>query len=376
MRIVTIIVAAIILIPLTSSGFTGSGIIANAEAASACKGDWQPVVWNSTMQRVAEVPFSWNNYYDYYYYEDDGYGNSNSKNQEDYPLSPELPHMYQYNRNIEWLSPLTGDYSTSMLVGNDSVGALRFNLSSAHRTTFCVTLTELNDGEETSIDGDVYLMTATQYRSYAEAYSRSHNQQDWWGEVEDTLKNIDPEWRSFDILGWRTYRDAHEYENVDDIALSVSLDGPEYYSNFFGGSGWEHFYLVVDTWDNSHDSDANAPDSIVHADVSIVTTKRTFVLPAWTVSIAFIGIVGALMVAPILVNRKYMGAGLGETQEELVPSLEMAPTLQPDGQPIEHPDKVQQVMQQQEIQQQITQQQMAQQQALQQQALQQQIGQQ
>ena len=66
MRLVTILVTMLILIPLTSSGFTGGGIISNAQAASACSGDWQPVVWNETIQRVAEVPFQ-NTYNDYYY---------------------------------------------------------------------------------------------------------------------------------------------------------------------------------------------------------------------------------------------------------------------------------------------------------------------
>ena len=70
MRLVTILVTMLVLIPLTSSGFTGGGIISNAQAANACSGEWQPVVWNETMQRVAEVPFQ-NSYNDYYY--DDEY---------------------------------------------------------------------------------------------------------------------------------------------------------------------------------------------------------------------------------------------------------------------------------------------------------------
>ena len=173
--------------------------------------------------------------------------------------------------------------------------------------------------------GDVYLMTTNQYGSYTQSYSRSHGDYGWWEDIEDTLKNMDPEWRSFDVLGWRTFRDAHEYENMDEVAMSVSLDGPEIYHSMFGGENWEDFYVVVDTWDNSHDSDADTPNNIVNADVSIVTTLRSFILPPWTVSIAFLGIVGCMMVAPIIVNRKYMGAGLATKQEELVPSLEIPP---------------------------------------------------
>jgi len=320
---VTIFVAILILIPLTSSGFTGGGIISNAQAANACSGDWQPVVWNESMQRVAEVPFNWN--YNSYYYDDD-YNDEDSNMKDDYPLSPEQPYMYQ-NWNREPLLPLTEDYSTSMKVGNDSVGALRLNLSSDYRTTICVTLTHLVGESIVPAIGDVYLMTSNQYGSYAESYSMKHNEWDWWGDFEDSLKNIDPEWRSFDIWGWRSYRDAHEYENTDEVALSISLDGPEYYQSLFGGDSWEDFYLVVDTWDNSHDSDADVTNKITHADVSIVTTLRSFVLPPWTVSIAFLAIVGSLMIAPIVVNRKYMGAGLGVKQEELIPSLEIPPAI-------------------------------------------------
>ena len=323
MRIVTIFVAILILIPLTSSGFTGGGIISNAQAANACSGDWQPVVWNESIQRVAEVPFSWNNY-GYWDYENDEEVWV-EHNQDDYPLSPEQPYMYQDAWNKEPLLPLTEDYSTFMKVGNDSIGALRMNLSSNHRTTICVTLTHVVGETIVPAIGDVYLMTTSQYDSYTEAYSMYHNEWDWWGDFEGELKNIDPEWRSFDIWGWRSYRDAHEYEQIDEVALSVSLDGPEIYRSIFGGDNWEDFYIVVDTWDNSHDSDAETPNKIVNADVSIVTTLRSFVLPPWTVSLAFLGIVGSMMVAPIIVNRKYMGAGLGVKQEELVPSLEVPP---------------------------------------------------
>ena len=335
MRLVTILVTMLVLIPLTSSGFTGGGIISNAQAANACSGEWQPVVWNETMQRVAEVPFqnSYNDYYyedEYYYEEENKPSESENNDQENYPLSPEQPYMYQNNWQNNALMPLTEDYSTFMKIGNDSVGALRLNLSSDHRTTICVSLTHLVDDDIVPAFGDVYLMTSSQYDSYSQSYSRSHGGFNWWEDVEDSLKNIDPEWRSFDILGWRTFRDTHEYENTNEVAMSVSLDAPEIYSSLFGGTNWEDFYVVVDTWDNSHDSDAEAPNKIVNADVSIVATLRSFVLPPWTVSIAFLGIVGCMMLAPIIVNRKYMGAGLAPMQDELVPSLEIAPEITPE----------------------------------------------
>ena len=102
------------------------------------------------------------------------------------------------------------------------------------------------------------------------------------------MSDIPPEWRSFNFLGWKTYRDAHQYENTDKINFALSLDGPEVYTGLFGDADWEEFYIVIDTWNNVHDNDASAPEAIVAADVTIITTERTFILPNFTVSLVFL----------------------------------------------------------------------------------------
>jgi hypothetical protein len=132
-------------------------------------------------------------------------------------------------------------------------------------------------------------------------------------------------------LGWKSYRDAHEYENVNSVNFALNLDGPEVYTSLWGDSNWQDFYIIVDAWDNIHDNDADAPGVTVAADVTIVTTSRSLVLPPWTVALAFMGLILGALIAPFIANAKYMKAGMApkHANEVLVPSLENAPELPP-----------------------------------------------
>ena len=81
---------------------------------------------------------------------------------------------------------------------------------------------------------------------------------------------------------------------------------------------------MVDAWDNSRRGDAGVQDKILAADVSISTVERSIVLPNWTVSITFFVFFMSIMLAPVLINRRYMNAGLEpqvETEKQLMPSL-------------------------------------------------------
>ena len=139
-------------------------------------------------------------------------------------------------------------------------------------------------------------------------------------------------------MGWKSYRDAHEYENVNSVNFALNLDGPEVYTSLWGDSNWQDFYIIVDAWDNIHDNDADAPGVTVAADVTIVTTSRSLVLPPWTVALAFMGLILGALIAPFIANAKYMKAGMAPKQanEVLVPSLENAPES-PPLQPAMHP---------------------------------------
>ena len=81
---------------------------------------------------------------------------------------------------------------------------------------------------------------------------------------------------------------------------------------------------MIDAWDNSRRGDAGAQNKIIAADVAISTVERSIVLPNWTVSIVFFVFFAAIIMAPVLINKRYMGAGLEpsvEAQKQLMPSL-------------------------------------------------------
>ena len=318
-----------------------SPTVAPVQAASACEGDIASTGWNTTVQRHALVPFDrpWQSMW---MFEDEG----RDKGEEDGPvmsgeetgefdpaLHPEESWMYTASGPLTTLRPLEEGHYITMEVGNDSVGALRLNLSSNHRTTFCVSLfTTVND-EQVAAKGDIYLMTSSQYERYEEAYWMMHGGW-WWDDIDvaggdsDVLSDIPPEWRSFNPLGWQTYRDVHQYQSRSEATFSLSLDGPEVFSSFFGDDEWEDFYLVIDTWDNTRDNDAQPLSNVVVADVTVLPEERTAIFPSWTVPLVLFGLLIGLVLAPVLLNKRYLEAGLGADPVEqvtTVPHLEQAP---------------------------------------------------
>lgn len=330
MRVSTFLVSLLLLFPLISSG---SPLQFEAQAATNCAGEIQPIVWNETVERQALVPF--NGYGGWEFDEMRGDGEMASDGQEkefgdgiDMNLHPEESWMYNPMWPLPVLEPLSTDHYTTLLVGNDSAGVLRFNLSSQHRTTFCITLQTVVDNTSSPAVADVYLLTTSQYEMYQESY-RSNHFYSWMDEVEEVLSDLSPEWRSFNPAGWNTYRDVHQYENIDEVTFSVSLDGPEVYDSLFDSDSYQDFYLVIDTWDNSHDRDADPLDEVVVADVTVITEERTFVLPPWTVPLVFFAMIAALVVVPFILNSRYMNAGndgeSGAASMETVPMLEQMP---------------------------------------------------
>ena len=136
-----------------------------------------------------------------------------------------------------------------------------------------------------------------------------------------------------DFTGWRTYRDAHQYESVDEINFALNLDGPESYTPMFGSEQWQNFYIVIDTWDNNHDSDSPAPGVVTAADVTIITTERSFILPNYTVALVFLLMMIGVAIFPFILNARYMKSGLEQSESMpnngLVPSLERPAELPP-----------------------------------------------
>lgn len=325
-KLVSIFILAMLL-PLAPSNLD---MMPAVEAASNCGGDVPSVRWNETVSRVAITPSTadnwWGDFDDRNGRKDrgnDGFGEGPTEPDSNQQMSSEEPEeSWMANNNFWTLEPLQENIRATMVVGNNSVGAYVVNLSASHRSTICVSLQGLENGNYSSIKGDVYLLASTEWDRYATTYSRSQNDP----YDDDELAELPPEWRSFDIIGWDSFRDSHQYESVEDATFSVSLDGPEVYSTLWGDSQWEQFYIVIDTWDNDHANDAPAPGMITVADVTIIVEDRGTVLPNWTVSLTCMLTMIAVLVTPFVMNRKYMGAGLeinyADENTKLMPSLE------------------------------------------------------
>lgn len=341
-KIVLIILVMFLLPLIVPAANNPVSIINNASAADACEGDIEPVSWNQSLQRIAMVPH-FNPYESWWDIFDEGPGNGkdrggndDSNGQEDsidMSLSPEPEWMYYapWEQEDLTLDPFVSNHHATLLIGNDSVGALKVNLSANHRTTICITLQDFDQVNGSNVNADIYLLTSSEYTKYEESYFSSHSNNRWYSDAEESLSDIPPEWRSFNFLGWKSFRDAHQYENVDEVNFALSLDGPEVYSGLFGNQDWQDFYIVVDTWDNVHDNDAQPPETITAADITIITTERTLILPNFTVSLVFLVLIIGFAIFPFILNARYMRAGLQAEQQStgIVPSLNTAAELPP-----------------------------------------------
>ena len=309
----------------------------NQQRLRRSAGEIDTILWNTTTQRHALVPFSYGSsmYFEPEPWEDDEDQRKQSASSQDgdydETLHPEESWMYSPVWPLPTLEPLRTNHYTTMAVGNDSAGALRFNLSSTHRTTFCVNLYTQTNNQTQPQEADVYLLTSQQYERYQEVYRMMHGGW-WWQDLDlaggdaNLLSDIPPEWRSFNPLGWQTYHDVHQYEQRSEVTFSLSLDGPEVYTSLFDSDEWEDFYLVVDTWDNTNDADAVEPDAVVYADVTVIAEQRSVLFPPWTVPLFLFGLMLGGLLAPVLLNKRYMEAGIQSTPEGLtspsVPVLE------------------------------------------------------
>lgn len=306
-------------------------MVAPASAENNCDGgDFITPNWNRSVERLAKVPNVYDSGNDFS--EDERRGGKGNRGSNDNQDSEPEPVEYDGPEEtwMTWnpgndLSLLRDDFYAEMLIGEDAVGTLRVNLDYERRTTVCVTIDTTNNSYDPL--ADVYLMTNSQYDRYTAAYDRAHGAWDWGFDSDEDVSDISPEWRSFDLLGWNTFRDSHKYESVEQVSFSVSLDGPEVSSGLFGGNEVQYFNIVIDNTNNSHRYDA-LPETTIIASVSVVSEARSTILPNWTVSLLCCGLMMATLVIPLIMNKRYMAAGLGLTSENqqmqqgLVPSLE------------------------------------------------------
>ena len=305
--------------------------IEDVTAATNCdNGDFETPTWNKSVERLAKIPTIYdpneNNSDD-----ERGKKNRRDKDRSDYEYDfenydgPEQEWM-TWEPNNE-LRLLRQDFQTTMLVGNDSIGALRVNLDHERRTTICVTIQTTNESFDPS--ADIYLMTTSQYDRYTTSYDISHGA---WGlkedrDDDDPTSDVTPEWRSFTVVGWHSFRDSHQYENVKEVSFSISLDGPESSTSLFGETTNQYFNIVIDNTNNSHQNDA-VPETTIAAYVSVVSEPRSVILPNWTVSLVCCGMMIGVLVVPLIMNKRYIESGISlvsddqQLQKGMVPSLE------------------------------------------------------
>lgn len=320
----------ILLLPII---FTQGGISGNVSANSNCQADTTAVQWNETLQRLAITPMShsgYNYFDDWGYYEDEYYNEYNDEDEYNESLHPEESWMYNRYGFSPALDTLSEPHYTTMQIGNDSAGVLKMNLSKDYRYVMCVSLQKLSNNQTSDVNADVYLFTSAEYDKYEQAYRQLHTDEYWWEDLDESISDIPPEWRRYNPLGWSTFRDAHQYEDVSSTTVTVSLDKDPVSNTLFNGRQWQEFYLVVDNWDNGHEGDAGESNSILVADVTFVPVERSFVIPPSTVSLVFLGTFVGIIILPFILNKRYMSSGLESDHVEsdgIMPSLKQEPEI-------------------------------------------------
>ena len=304
-----------------------SSPVSNVSANSNCdNGNFEQVEWNRSVERLAKIP----NVFDL----DNDYSDDRRGKKGDRDNNAEVTTTDEYEGPEEnwmtWepdneLSLLRKDFSETLQIGNDAVGTLRVNLDHERRTTICVTIDSLN--QSVNPKADVYLMTDTQYDRYTAAYDVAHGAWSWDKDDDDPTNEVSPEWRSFTVVGWHSYRDVHQYEDIRQVSFSISLDGPEVSSGLFGESSKQYFNIVIDNTNNSHTNDA-VPITEITATVTVVSVERGTVLPNWTVSLVCCGTMIATVFIPIVMNKKYMDSGLSLVSEDQQIEKGLVPTLE------------------------------------------------
>lgn len=154
----------------------------------------------------------------------------------------------------EDLRSLDVGFSTEMEIENDSANAISMELVPGYRYTFCITLVaDSASPPSMGAIGDVYLMTESNWNRYTSSYADRE-----WEDLEEVVNTMPVEWR--DMFVWLPFRDVHAYESVSSEVFSVAIDssGSMWSSVDWFESGDAKYYLVVDGWDNSRNTDRGA----------------------------------------------------------------------------------------------------------------------
>lgn len=236
-----------------------------------------------------------------------------------------LPSYPEEDPNVA-LRPLTEGFHVSQVHQNGSAAGIRVNLSVGKTYTFCVTTTAYNTTDIAPID--VYLISSYDWDLYSWLYQINGN--NYGNDEKFDFSSIPPEWRA--SVAWRTFRDAHSYQNVNEVTFSTSLDIPQTTGGMFSDEiEWQEFRVVIDTWNNGQGGNAPDPHMDISVDITVMVEDRVMI-PTWTVPIVcgiFLLGIGAL---PVILHMRYNKLGRENTAVDLLPSLDQTTQTMPAAQ--------------------------------------------
>ncbi|MAK78466.1 MAG: hypothetical protein CL992_04255 [Euryarchaeota archaeon] len=207
------------------------------------------------------------------------------------------------------LKPIKKGMSLRTSLANDTANAIRVNLTTGWRYTFCVEASSL-DPVNASASFDVYLMTASQFD---DVYA---NEEDYDADQYEDM--VDSGFASF--ITWTPYRDVHAYENLEEVRFNVALDklpdsnNAGLLSSILGASSAEsaspspNFVLVIDGRDNQRSTDA-APTGVDQLVDVVILSEEQFTLPSSTVVLACCFGFIILAAVPFVLHTRYHRAG-------------------------------------------------------------------
>jgi hypothetical protein len=308
----------IVVLPLSTPIFDANFALTNAQAASssACTStgevQWGEYVANTTIDT----------YYNYY---DEGFGEdsmgpreesqSNENDDGDGIDENASSHPYPVEDSTYSLRPLTSGFHVSQIHENGSASGIRVNLTTGKTYTFCVTTSAYNSTVDAPID--VYLISSYDWDLYSWSYQLNGNGID---ENQFDFSEIPPEWRG--PVTWRSFRDAHSYQNVNDVTFSTALDIPQTTGGMFSEElKWQEFRVVIDSWNNGQGGNAPDPKVDISVDITVMVEDRV-TIPPWTVSIVCGIALLSLGSIPFILHTRYNKLGREGVVVELLPSLE------------------------------------------------------
>ena len=325
-RLTALLLLALLLLPLAGSLLQplGTQLAPDAAAASDCTLSSDRAEWH---KEVSSFNLSSGDGYAEWVEreeEDDGFGGGGGYFQE----------SGDGTQNVSELDAMRQSFHTSMIVGNDTAGGLRLNLTVGYRYTFCVVVSSLNQSSYLEAPlVDVYLLHQFDWGRYRGDYEMRM----WEG--REFFNMIPPEWRA--IGAWMPYRDVHSYESRRAIDFTVSLDHDETTASLFDPAEQQWMYLVIDGWDNARDSDTPAPNRDFAVDITVMSEER-IVIPNYTVALFCCGLIAGLVMLPVLLHSRFSNSGrgagtaIGERPAELMPMLETQATKPAAGLDIGH----------------------------------------